>query len=146
MVSSQANLTKVCCNTYALGETMAVSGQSDDLETCFSSVQHVQHTAVHGSGSNNAIFQESRLDVRNDQSGSKNSCGVRRNGFVRHPVTALNERGIEYRKSKSSADVNLIIPFNPKPHVVSSSSNFHGQSVKPESKVEYFFLKLHHDC
>ncbi|KAH7681469.1 YTH domain-containing protein [Dioscorea alata] len=98
---------------------MAVSGQSDDLETCFSSVQHVQHTVVRGSGSNNAIFQESRLDVRNEQSGSKNSCGVRRNGFVRHPVTALNERGIEYRKSKSSADVNLIIPFNPKPRVIS---------------------------
>ncbi|KAM0940231.1 putative YTH domain-containing protein [Dioscorea sansibarensis] len=119
MVSSQAFLTKVCCSTYAPGQTMAVSGYSDDLEICFSSVEHVQHTAVGGSVSNNALFQESRLDVRNEQTGSKNSCGLRRNGSVRHPVSALNERGVEYRKSKSSADVNLIIPFNPKPHVIS---------------------------
>ncbi|KAJ0977290.1 hypothetical protein J5N97_012764 [Dioscorea zingiberensis] len=122
---------------------MAVAGRSHDQQTCFSSAEDVQHTVLCGSESRNPVFLDSRLDARNVQSGSKNFGGLRPNGSVPHHATPLNHQGTNYRKSKSSADVNLIMPFNSKPHL-SSPSYFPSQPIKPEHKTGQSSSEVYH--
>ncbi|KAJ0977262.1 hypothetical protein J5N97_012736 [Dioscorea zingiberensis] len=60
-----------------------------------------------------------------------------------HHATPLNHQGTNYRKSKSSADVNLIMPFNSKPHL-SSPSYFPSQPIKPEHKTGQSSSEVYH--